>query len=342
MDTQAPASEGPQVVHAAASVPEKIEGETPQSAYAAKEAAKAKLLAEAGKNRQKARAAELDAKDGEAETETPTTQAAPKKPANRGKFTKQIESLTAEVAKLRGESKGEFLKALRADPGLLFREINDDPELLVKLAEARSTAADPVALAKLEGERQLAAIRKEREDAESATKQAQAKQAEAQAVAGVSSMIRTGIRRDDGSVIAEARWPVTAAMEQDGEDVVWSDGKTKQAVSIPNAILLGFKALRDGLGRTVNEEETATLLEIVLDKMEAKQAAKAKYHGGAKTPAPAAKSNAPKTITSRAAPGRPAATTSGKANPASKQEKKIAILEQYRNQRLRERANESA
>lgn len=311
-----------------------------QSATAEKDAARAKILSEHKKAKavEQAQASENtdEPKPEPGETEKPKP-----KPVNRGKFTKQIAELTAKLEAAGKDTKAEFLKALRADPGLLFREISDDPEIMVKLAEARQLSLDPVEQAKREGERVLKEIDKRREDAENAEKSAKAKAAEANTLAAVGNILRVGIKRDDGTVIVGAKWPVAEAMAGDGEDVVWASDKGEKLVAtVPEAVLRTFKVLRDGLGRAVDETETATLLEIALDKIEARLAGHGKYHrkGDPKAePKPA--SGAPKTISSRGVPGRPASRVQGAPKGATKEERKVAILETYRQQRLRERAN---
>jgi hypothetical protein len=331
----------------APSVDTTVAVESAPSKTAAKDEAKSKIIAEHRKAKAK-EAIEVPAPEPTdpekpAEDPKPEEPAAKKtaKPVNRGKFTSKIATLEKELAAARGESKSEFLKALRADPGILFREITDDPEIMVKLAEARQLSLDPVEQAKREGQKALDAIKKERLDAEAATEAAKARANEAGALSGISSMLRSGIRDDAGKVLVAAKWPIAAAMAADEEDIVWTDDDGKHAVSIPSATLRAYKALRDPLskklGRPVNEQETATLLEIALDKIEARQAGRGKYYAKAE-----GKTGGPKTITSRGAPGRPASTTTGTPKGASKADRKVAILENYRQQRLRERMQETA
>lgn len=308
-----------------------------QSATAEKDAVRSKILADHKKAKAVEQAQAIDTTETE-QTETPEAKA-PKNKVNRGKFTKQIADLTAKLEAAGKDTKAEFLKALRADPGLLFREISDDPEIMVKLAEARQLSLDPIEQAKREGEKTLAAIKKDREDAEAATKQARDRAVEANTLAAVGNILRVGIKKDDGAVLVGAKWPVSAGMAGDNEDVAYTGPKGGKSVeSIPSAVLKTFKHLRDDLGRSVNETETATLLEIALDTIETKLSGHGKYHRKADRKAEA-KSTAPKTITSRGVPGRPASRVQGAPKGATKEERKVAILETYRQQRLRERAN---
>jgi hypothetical protein len=340
MDVQAPNETASQAAPEAAGTP--IES---------KETRKAKILADAGKTKLRARL------EGTDEDPTPVEKPAendgpkpeekpPEKPkaktSGRGKFVARIKALETELASVRGESKAEFLKALRADPGLLFREIADDPEIMVKLAEARQVSLDPVEQAKRIAEKIERDAKQREKDADDRVKATNARAAEANALAGVAAMLRSGIKDDSGKVLVAAKWPISTAMADDGEDIVWRDEQGKRAVSIPEAVLLTFKQLRDPLakkrGRAVNEQETAALLEIALDQIESRQAGRGKYFGKAKTEK-REEVPSPRTISSRGAPGRPSGAVAGSAAPKgqTKEAKKVAILENYRNKRLRER-----
>ncbi len=114
---------------------------------AAKEQRKASVLATVSAEATKRKLAQAL---GDAPPETanpgdpPKPKAAPAKPTGDitdvARLSAENRRLAAELAKYAdkkpGESKADLIEAIKADPGVVFREI-DDPELLVKLAEAR-------------------------------------------------------------------------------------------------------------------------------------------------------------------------------------------------------------
>ena len=231
-----------------------------------KDTRKATILANLDKAHQKQKLA-VALGDAAPKVDKPLDPPKPKEPA------KPIEQVAAENAEIRrlkaelakyadkkpGESKADFIEALKKDPGEIFKAI-DDPELLVKLAEARQkhlSTQDP-ALLELKAEQE--SIKQQLADAKAEKERLEYDAREKEIHEVTEKAILEGIPGEDGKNLLDVSgYPIVKALVKAGD------------VDVTGRVVSDSKALIRDLGREPTPEEMGTILSIVLDKLEAKQ-----------------------------------------------------------------------
>jgi hypothetical protein len=323
--------------------------ETAKSEAAAKEKRKADVLANVSAEATKRKLAQAL---GDAPPEVAKPGEAPKPKAQAPKPTGDISDvarlssenrrLAAELAKFAdkkpGESKADLIEAIKKDPGVVFREI-DDPELLVKLAEARqkhlatlSPEAREIAELRLKTE----AVEKELADAKAEKEQASAELTERSVYDATAKAIEEGVKDETGKVLFDhSGYTHIRAFTKAGE----LDG--------PRRVMLDATDRVKDLGRAPNADEMATILTIVSDKLEAKLRKTAEVARGVETPKPSpktetkpgAKDRRPATLTSRIGGG---GTVPVVPSNRTKADRKNAIFQRLQTAKLAERAQGQA
>lgn len=303
-----------------------------RSAVEAKIDRKAEILAELEKSKAKART--------EATVEEKKTEAAKApKPAPTGdlaqvaKLSAEVRNLKAELAKFAdkkpGESKADLIAALKKDPGLIFTELADEPELMVKLAEARQkqlAAMDPREREIAELKDKQKAIEDKLSAADLATKEAKDQLDRKNVYDVTDKLLQEGQKDEAGKVLFDhTPFNYCRAFTAAGE------------VDAPGLAMEATTEMIRELGRKPTDAETATLLTIAYEKTESRLKkwaqisrdveAKAKPSGSVKTEAKERpQERRPPTIVS--AMGRGGNVPVMRA-PESKKDRKAAILQRY-------------
>lgn len=303
-----------------------------QKASEAKVDRKAEILSELAKNKQKAAvAAEADEKK--------TTEAKTPKPAPTGdlaqvaKLSAEVRNLKAELAKFAdkkpGESKADILAAIKKDPGILFTELADEPELMVKLAEARQkqlAAMDPREREIAELKDKQKAIEDKLTAADQATKDAK-DALERKNVYDVTAKLLDEGQKDEAGKVMFDHTPFAYCRAFTAAGEVDAPGLAMEATT---------EMLRE-LGRKPTDAETATLLTIAYEKTEArlKKWAQISRDVEAKTkPSGSVKTEAKERPQERRPPTIASAMGRGGHVPVmrsdmSKKDRKAAILQRY-------------
>jgi hypothetical protein len=319
--------------------PAVVESTGPVSGFHAKETAKAAILAKASAERLKGKLADLpkveDVKP-EAKVET-KPEAKPAEVKDRSvttiaKQSQEIRDLKAKLATFEGkpsiETKADFVAKLKADPSLLYKEI-DDPELLTKLANARYRELSPEEQLKADVDAKLAAFEKKAQDSEKATKEAQTQATDAQIYGITTQFLNQGLKDEAGNVVIDnSKWPLCQKATKAGD------------TDAPRAAMSLMTAMIRDLGRPVTEAESVKMLEIAYDQLETSFRKKGEVYRldvpneDTKTNTVRANDRTPKTLTNARSGGRTPVPTPAK----SKAEEKAQILERHRQARLRELA----
>jgi hypothetical protein len=296
-----------------------------------KETRKAAILGDLEKAKAKARA------------EAPTDDAKPSvKPAAEPKPAKDIEqvaklsaelrTLKAELAKFAdkkpGESKADLIAALKKDPGLIFTELADEPELMVKLAEARQkqlAALDPKEREIAELKDGQAKIQKQLDEAAEAVKAADARVVDKGTYDATAKVLDEGYKDESGKVLF------------DQTPFVYSRAFTKAGeVDAPRLAMDTVTEMVRELGRPPTDAETATLLTIAFEKTEARLKKWAEIIRGAEPTRPAMKTGQKTEAVERPKDRRPPTIASAMGRgghvpvmraPESKADRKKAIYD---------------
>jgi hypothetical protein len=364
----APASTEPVAVNAA--VPEIAVQEAPQDSAAAaekaatmqraqarnadkaeREARKAELLNKLREAKQAERGEKVEAKaapegksDDAPKGEEPKPEAkteAKEKPekdrsvATIAKLSAENRDLKAKLAHFDGkaavETKADFIAKVKTDVSLLLKEV-DDPELLVKLAEAKYRELTPEEKIKHEVDQKLAAYEKKLADSEAEKTAAQHKAVEEATYAGTASILANGFKSDDGSIVIDnSKWPLCQRVTKLGE---------ADAPRMATAIM---SALAKDLGTKPTDHQTATFLQVAFDQLEQAFSKKAEAYRldppASKEPpktnaVPGAKDQRPKTINNRMASGGRLPTITPKpVTRAEREARKAEIMANYTRQR---------
>jgi hypothetical protein len=172
-----------------------------------------------------------------------------------------------------------YLDEIKADPGKLFADINDD-SLLLKLATARGTMLSPEAQERERISRETAAVKAELDKMKADAAKAEADRAAASNVGIMHNIMTNGVT--EGDVKVKAHWPLSAKLTQAG------------VIAAPSEALAIADRLAADLGRKPTAAEAVRIIEIAFDKIEEREAARARLY--APEPRPATPT---KTITSR-------------------------------------------
>lgn len=184
--------------------------------------------------------------------------------ATAGKTIADVARLSAEnralTTKLKaGEkpavvTKEEYIGELRKNPGLIFKDISDDPELLVKLAEARNATPEDEARS-----RQDAEIKRLADELEVSKRTG----IEREVYSATAQILEHGYEDPDGEIkIAANKWPLSQKLTKLGE--IDAPGEAMKAAGKMVIELTGGK-------RNPTTTETAAILEIVFDQIEARE-----------------------------------------------------------------------
>jgi hypothetical protein len=250
----------------------------------------------------------------------------------------EVRRLKAELAKFAdkkpGESKADLLKQIQEDPTVLFKEI-DDPELLVKIAEARQkhlADQDPASKALAEVKAKQAELDKRLADADAEKLTAQQTEQRKAMYAATASLMKDGVKAADGAVeFDHSPYKLCRLFTAEGE------------LDVPaRAMEDGAKLIRD-LGRKPSDKEVATIYAIVFDKIEAKLRKTVEVSRKAEAEKPKAKIEAeagpkdrrPQTLTPGIGRG---GTVPAIPAPKSKTERKAQVFEKLRAAKAAERA----
>ncbi len=246
------------------------------------------------------------------------------------KLNTEIRGLKEQLAKFEAnkaptvEDKAAFIAKVKADPSILFKEI-DDPELLSKLAEIKYRDLTPEEKVKAELDAKIEAINNKLAETEKAKAEAEAKAVEQQVYGGFAQILTNGLKGEDGkTVIDHSRWALCQKVTSAGE----ADAP-RMAMSIATE-------LAKDLGRKPTEAETQQILEIAFDQLEGAFRRKADVYRLDPPKTEPTKTNTvqerprdqrPRTITSKVGSAGRSVTT---AKPQSKAEQKAAILARVR------------
>jgi hypothetical protein len=269
------------------------------------------------------------------EPKTDATKPEAKKPeakdrsvATIAKQSQEIRDLRAKLAsfegKTPGQTKADFIAEIKANPGLLFKEI-DDPELLTKLGAARFAELDPEAKLKAEVMTEVDALKKQLADKETEAKTAAEKAADANAYSTVAIALKDGyVMTDAGKVeIDTSNLVLCKRLTETGHRDI-----PREALTIAQGLLRAIKG--------ATQANVVTALKVAYDTIENSERERAQLYRLEEAPKtttvkPPKTIGAPKTITSRHGSGG----TSPPIKPQSKAEAKAAILAQHaRNRRL--------
>ena len=297
---------------------------------------KAEILKELEKAKGKERIA--------AEAAEPT--AKPDKPADAkpakdietvAKLSAELRTLKAELAKYAdkkpGESKADLLAAIKKDPSILFTELADEPELMVKLAEARQkqlAALDPKEREIAELKDGQAKIQKQLDEAAQAVKDADAKLASKNTYDATEKLLKEGLKDEAGKVLFDEKpFALCRAFTAAGE------------VDAPGLAMEAATEMIRELGRKPTDAETATLLTIAFEKTEARLKKWGEILRGVE-PRPAVKAAQKTEVKERPQDRRPPSITSAMGRgghvpvmraPESKKDRKAAILDRLVSQK---------
>ncbi len=171
----------------------------------------------------------------------------------------EIRDLKAKLATYEGkpavETKADFIAKAKADPSILFQEV--DPELLTKLAEVRYRDLTPEEKLRAEFDAKLAERDKKAAEAEAAAKEAQAKVVDQQVYGSIAQILNNGLKGEDGkTLIDNSRWTLCQKVTSAGE------------ADAPRMAMNIAVALQKDLGRKPSDAETQQILEIAFDQLE--------------------------------------------------------------------------
>ncbi len=278
----------------------------------------------------------------EAKKPEPAAKSSSDKPApieEVAKLNSEVRKLKAELAKFAdkkpGESKADLIAALKKDPGLLFTELSNEPELMVKLAEARQkqlAAMDP-------RERELAELRDKQKAIEDKLADADKRAADAhqqiqdKAVYDATAKLLTeGLKSEAGEVLFDhSPFSSCRAFTEAGE--VDAPALAKESTTEMIRDLVGLDADGKPL-RAPTEKETATILSICFDKIEARLRKLGQISRAVDAKSPAAKTQKTE-VKERPQERRPPTIASAMGRggqvpvmraPESKKDRKAAIL----------------
>jgi hypothetical protein len=297
-----------------------------------KETRKAAILVDLEKAKAKARA-EAPADDAKPTSAKPATEPKPAKDIEQvAKLSAELRTLKAELAKFAdkkpGESKADLIAALKKDPGLIFTELADEPELMVKLAEARQkqlAALDPKEREIAELKDGQAKIQKQLDEAAEAVKAADARVVDKNTYDATAKVLDEGYKDEAGKVIF------------DQTPFVYSRAFTKAGeVDAPRLAMDTVTEMVRELGRPPTDAETATLLTIAFEKTEARLKKWAEIIRGAEPTRPALKTGQKTEAVERPKDRRPPTIASAMGRgghvpvmraPESKADRKKAIYD---------------
>jgi len=244
-----------------------------QKAAEAKAERKETILETLAKNKAKA------ASEKPIEAKKPEPAAKPDKPApieEVAKLNAEVRRLKADLAKFAdkkpGESKADLLAAIKKDPAILFTELADESELMVKLAEARQkqlAAMDP-------RERELAELRDKHKAIEDKLADADRVAAEARQALqdknvydATAKLLQEGYKSEETGqqLFDHTPYGYCRAFTEAGE--VDAPGLVQQSTTDMIRDLVGLDEKGQPL-RAPTEKETATILQICFDKLEAR------------------------------------------------------------------------
>ena len=310
-----------------------------QKASEAKVDRKAEILAELEKSKAKARVEAEAAEKADAKPDA--------KPKSDRADIAEVAKLSAEVRKLKGElakfadkkpgeSKADLIAALKKDPGLIFTELADEPELMVKLAEARQkqlAAMDPREREIAELKDKQKAIEEKMTAAESAATEAQ-NQLQQKAVYDVTAKLLAEGQKDEAGKVLFDHSPFNYCRAFTAAGEVDAPGLAMEATT---------DMIRE-LGRKPTDAETATLLTIAYEKTEARLKKWAQISREVETkvkPLAAVKNEAKERPQERRPPTIASAMGRGGTVPVmraelSKKERKAQILQRYAVQKRQE------
>lgn len=230
-----------------------------------KETRKAAILGELEKAKAKERS-ETPKEDAKPAAVKPVEAKPSKDLETVAKLSAELRTLKAELAKFAdkkpGESKADLLAAIKKDPSILFTELQDEPELMVRLAEARQkqlASLDPKEREIAELKDGQAKIQKQLDEAAQAVKDADAKVIDQTTYSSTAKCLEEGYKDGSGKVLF------------DNSPFVYSRAFTKAGeVDAPRLAMEATTAMVRELGRPPTEAETATLLTIAFEKTEAR------------------------------------------------------------------------
>lgn len=180
--------------------------------------------------------------------------------ATIAKLNTEVRDLKVKLAQYEGkpaaETKADFIAKVKADPSIIFKEI-DDPELLTKFAEARHRDLTPEEKLRAEFDAKLAERDKKAAEAETAAKEAQAKVVDQQVYGSIAQILNNGLKGEDGkTLIDNSRWQLCQKVTTAGE------------ADAPRMAMNIAVALQKDLGRKPTDAETQQILEIAFDQLE--------------------------------------------------------------------------
>jgi len=187
---------------------------------------------------------------------------------------------------------------------------------LLKLAEARGRQLSPEERVRYELEQKIAAVEAKLTEERTRAEQVSAQSREAQQTHAMADVIVNGA--DDGDAkIAAGKWPVATRLVKAGEPIAREANRAVQ------------KLIAD-LGRAPSKRETASIVEIVMDQVEKREAARAKLYADTSPPAaaPAKPAMAGRTLSAKRAGGGGYATE--KLSEVPKGQRRTEILRRMR------------
>lgn len=202
---------------------------------------------------------------------------ATKRPAGEGYSARRIAELEKEVETLKGSKTGrdELIAELQSDPGKLFALIKD-PDLLLKLAEAKGKGEDPKEAIKSAIEDATKPLReklegKEKEDAKRAQEQRQAETLNATRI-----VFKDGYKEGDEVVADPAKWTLSRRLTDAG--VIDAPAEAMKTVTRLAADIQKKQKEKGQPPRTFSNKEAATMLAVALDAIEKREQTKAKHY----------------------------------------------------------------
>jgi hypothetical protein len=216
---------------------------------------------------------------------------------------KEIDDASAAAAE---KARKDYIERIKADPGALFADIEDET-LLLRIAEARGRQLTPeakerdavkseIAAIKADIQKERDAVAAERRDAERAGLERT-----------IATILESGI--EDGDIKIEPRWPYASRLTKAG------------VIAAPREALKIADKLAADMNRRPTPVEAAKLIEIAYDAIEAREKERAKHYAPAETTA------APrKTLNSKTPRGGGYATDNGNRGRMSKRDEILARL----------------
>jgi hypothetical protein len=216
-----------------------------------------------------------------AEDAAKATVGADNKPAKgSGYSARRIAELEAENTRLKTESRATLLDEIKADPGKIFKLI-DDPDLLVKLAEAKGKGEDPEEIVRRAVEEATKPLKDQAEKDKAERDAAVAAQRNADVLAANRLIFADGYKDGEETICDPTKWKLSQRLTKAG--VIDAPLEAHRTVTeLARGIQTKLKAAGKPLRQFTNKE-AATMLAVAFDAIEKREAARAEHY---REPAP--------------------------------------------------------